>query len=502
MMTSRFRWMLYGCISSVFLSFVLSGCGVDPQQEAMLSEQQALQSQPTEIGCGQSMSGKISDMYQFRAKQGYQFVFSAKANQWVYLSITDTNTGKTLFRKFGIQSLSVALTPSQHTIYSIFVWGAKHTLTAQCNLLKDPHCVIWETTDEQGNPYRNFYAQNVNSYAEGKAVLAREPHFIEEAIQRGTCLAVAKAMACPRAWIPVCSDTPQANTTWGNVCEFKRHVQEKAGDSGQWKGHWDPGQCKTPHCVEWEATDAQGKPIQNFYAQNVDSYAAGKDVLNQFKYFTNESIRPGTCISQNQTILCQRDCPGICADSPRPNTNYCNVCMLKNHVRQQAGDTGQWKTHWEKGACKLPSMCGGIAGFPCPAGYKCKLEGDYPDAAGTCQPVICKYDGQEYIEGEGFKATDGCNRCTCMASGMVACTKMACPAPCDPQKEWWRKYVTTTPDQCQVIRFTCPANTTYFSNACGCGCEQSTQCPQWINCMPPTDCSAERARCPFSKIAW
>jgi hypothetical protein len=29
-------------------------------------------------------------------------------------------------------------------------------------------------------------------------------------------------------------------------------------------------------------------------------------------------------------------------------------------------------------------MCGGIAGFPCPSGYTCKLDGSYPDAAGKC----------------------------------------------------------------------------------------------------------------------
>jgi len=29
-------------------------------------------------------------------------------------------------------------------------------------------------------------------------------------------------------------------------------------------------------------------------------------------------------------------------------------------------------------------MCGGIAAFPCPTGYMCKLDGDYPDAGGKC----------------------------------------------------------------------------------------------------------------------
>jgi hypothetical protein len=29
-------------------------------------------------------------------------------------------------------------------------------------------------------------------------------------------------------------------------------------------------------------------------------------------------------------------------------------------------------------------FCGGIAGVACPGGYKCKLDGSYPDAGGTC----------------------------------------------------------------------------------------------------------------------
>lgn len=31
-------------------------------------------------------------------------------------------------------------------------------------------------------------------------------------------------------------------------------------------------------------------------------------------------------------------------------------------------------------------MCGGIAGFACPEGQWCDMDGDYPDASGTCRP--------------------------------------------------------------------------------------------------------------------
>ncbi len=32
-------------------------------------------------------------------------------------------------------------------------------------------------------------------------------------------------------------------------------------------------------------------------------------------------------------------------------------------------------------------FCGGIAAFPCPAGYECVLDGSYPDAGGHCRKI-------------------------------------------------------------------------------------------------------------------
>lgn len=31
-------------------------------------------------------------------------------------------------------------------------------------------------------------------------------------------------------------------------------------------------------------------------------------------------------------------------------------------------------------------FCGGIAAIPCPEGFVCQYDGDYPDAGGTCIP--------------------------------------------------------------------------------------------------------------------
>lgn len=82
--------------------------------------------------------------------------------------------------------------------------------------------------------------------------------------------------------------------------------------------------------------------------------------------------------------------------------------------------------------------------------------------------VTCSYDGKQYKPGEQFDSTDGCNTCTCSESGAVGCTKMACA--CNPAKERNRAY-RYTPQQCMVVRFTCPPGQRPFSNPCGCGCE-------------------------------
>lgn len=35
-------------------------------------------------------------------------------------------------------------------------------------------------------------------------------------------------------------------------------------------------------------------------------------------------------------------------------------------------------------ASKNDKICGGFAGIRCPTGYKCQIDGNYPDASGKC----------------------------------------------------------------------------------------------------------------------
>jgi hypothetical protein len=76
-------------------------------------------------------------------------------------------------------------------------------------------------------------------------------------------------------------------------------------------------------------------------------------------------------------------------------------------------------------------------------------------------------------------------------------------AACNPEEEYQRRYVADSPAVCATIRYTCPDNTTGFQNDCGCGCEQRSSCPQYVNCMPglgDTDplCDMASVDCPYT----
>ncbi|AKT37495.1 hypothetical protein [Chondromyces crocatus] len=137
----------------------------------------------------------------------------------------------------------------------------------------------------------------------------------------------------------------------------------------------------------------------------------------------------------------------------------------------------------------------------CESTCYCTQAGEMVCSAPNCAPV-CEYEGQAYPEGASFPAADGCNTCSCTADGSVACTEMACE--CNPETEWWRDYIGQSPAQCEVIDYACPENTEAFGNACGCGCEQSAECQETYNCMPPSDCNVEeiQAQCPYSQIVY
>ena len=91
------------------------------------------------------------------------------------------------------------------------------------------------------------------------------------------------------------------------------------------------------------------------------------------------------------------------------------------------------------------------------------------------------------------------------AGGNRACVPIEPEDPlCDPAAEWWRDYVVDDPVACAAAFFGCPEPTEMFHNDCGCGCEQSEDCPEYVDCMPPSppECAITQALCPYTTVLW
>ncbi|AGP35915.1 hypothetical protein BE04_14910 [Sorangium cellulosum] len=129
----------------------------------------------------------------------------------------------------------------------------------------------------------------------------------------------------------------------------------------------------------------------------------------------------------------------------------------------------------------------------------CSADGSIVCTDAAC-PEGCTYGGVEYAPGDSFSSLDDCNTCTCARGGGVSCTERYCG--CDPSREWWRQYVSTSPEECAAIDFACTGSLTYVSNECGCGCEQDPSCPPSFDCKAPEACDLDeiQQRCPYSTI--
>jgi hypothetical protein len=126
-------------------------------------------------------------------------------------------------------------------------------------------------------------------------------------------------------------------------------------------------------------------------------------------------------------------------------------------------------------------------------------------SAGECDFSVgggaCRYLGVDQPAGSSFPARDGCNVCKCVRSSAdgtldIACTDDACG--CNSDTETYRHYLGTSPDACSQL--SCPDHTTAFSNTCGCGCEQSTECPNSSDCDPNGAdmlCAYQALTCPY-----
>ncbi len=122
--------------------------------------------------------------------------------------------------------------------------------------------------------------------------------------------------------------------------------------------------------------------------------------------------------------------------------------------------------------------------------------------APMCGPgEVCEYNGETYDVGETFPAGDGCNTCTCMEGGEVACTEIACPDPqmlCEATGGRWDEqscghYECGFPPPCDAIIPGCdcgpgknfdPLEGCIFDEACACS-DTTPDCPGGSLCCCP-----------------
>ena len=182
-----------------------------------------------------------------------------------------------------------------------------------------------------------------------------------------------------------------------------------------------------------------------------------------------------------------------------PAGDGCNSC---NCSEDGVGCTTigcvQWDCEWEGNYyAKGESFPAGDGCNECSCGAEGQVACTNEDCADGCV-----YAGNTYELGDSFPALDGCNTCTCDRDNQTSCTELPCM--CNPEAEWYRKYISESLETCAVIDFGCPPNTIGFENQCGCGCEQNAACPEWFNCMPPQQCNVEqlKGQCPYSGFAF
>jgi hypothetical protein len=93
----------------------------------------------------------------------------------------------------------------------------------------------------------------------------------------------------------------------------------------------------------------------------------------------------------------------------------------------------------------------------------------------------------------------------CCSTIWCALISTADAGACDPSKEFNRHYVGSSPEECSLVDYACPENTTMFGNACGCGCQQDASCPQVVDCMPGPGTSnplcSDSRQCPYTTRA-
>ncbi|WP_437964736.1 hypothetical protein WMF04_34390 [Sorangium sp. So ce260] len=302
-------------------------------------------------------------------------------------------------------------------------------------------------------------------------------------LHRGPVISLAIALSCPLAGCGFIDES---------TCEHNG-VEYSPGDTFP-----DDDGCNSCSCTEDGSVACTLMACIDGCTSNGVTHAPGE----VFPAGCNTCV----CMKDGTVVCTQIWCEVSCTYDGRdyapgdsfPASDGCNTCTCDPSGSGEVGCT-EIACH----GCEQDGIGHAVgASFPSGDGCNtctCNADGDIVCTEIAC-PAGCTYGGVEYAQGDSFPSLDGCNTCSCTPEGGVSCTERYCG--CDPSREWWRQYVSTSPEECAVIDFACTGALTYVSNECGCGCEQDPSCPPSFDCKAPRACDLDeiQQRCPYSTI--
>lgn len=158
----------------------------------------------------------------------------------------------------------------------------------------------------------------------------------------------------------------------------------------------------------------------------------------------------------------------------------------------------------------FPTVCDVPAGWE-PCGPGCRIDGGFvrvgetfPDSDGcnTCTCVregvvactevacrACSYEGRTHTPGERFRTADGCNVCLCHGDGLVSCTQRSCPVCLEPEQLCERSGGVWDPTSCG--HHPCGERPVCLAIIPGCDCGAGRSFREGVGCVKDPACGPQ-----------
>lgn len=193
---------------------------------------------------------------------------------------------------------------------------------------------------------------------------------------------------------------------------------------------------------------------------------------------------PGAGGGAGGTVPTTGGAPGTGGDDPMGTGGQPPQCCLAEAVC----DEGDLQVESESD-CPVGGEC--YSNTMCCSTVWCMKQQPLCDAVPTCASDETQVDA--CVEGRTCVKRALCGE-------VITCQKLE--SFCNPDQDPNRHYVAQGSD-CQDLLFECPEHTSIFFESCGCGCEQPSSCPEYVDCMPggEIDPLCESDECPFTTRA-